>query len=225
MSWLELPGLVKLGLENLFYNWRLVWRERRRLGGEFWYRRLVFARSAAYVGVNPFRMVRRQGSRLALAEEDLTYGETPILTAYQLLARVGCGPQDRICDLGCGRGAYNFVGALAFGASGYGSDVIEGFIRRNRALAKSLSLEEQLEFEVGDIREGELPPATIYCLAPTTYSEQSWREISRRLTQAEDGTRAICLSRELPALAWRLDEELKMPFSWGENRVFLMTRI
>ena len=225
MSWLELPGLIKLGFQNLFYNWRLGWKERRELGRELWYRRLVLARSSAYLGVNPFRMVRRQGRSLELCPEDLIYGETPIHTAFLLLQKIGCSAEDRICDLGCGRGTYNFVGALAFGCRGYGSDVIEGFIRRNRALAKSLSLEEQLEFEVGDVREGQLVLGTIYCLAPTTYNEQSWEEICRRMSQAEQGSRAICLSRELPELAWETNEVVEMPFSWGVNRVFLMTRI
>lgn len=224
MSWRELPGLIGLGLGNLFYNSRLTWRERREFGGKRWYRRLVLARSATYLGVNPFKMVRREGRRLEMDPEDLIYGETPIATAFRLLEKVGCGPQDRICDLGCGRASYNFVGALAFDCRGYGSDVIEGFIRRNQALAKSLSLEDKLEFEVRDAREGELPEGTIYCLAPTTYSEESWQVLSRKMAQARPGARAICLSRELPSLAWKMLEQLELPFSWGENRVFLMER-
>ena len=223
MSPKEFFGLVHLGLTNKFYNARLNWSDRRRFGKQRWFWRLRLARGLSYLGVNPFKLSRRQGRRVEIAEQNLIYGETPIGTAYDILEELGANEEDTLVDLGSGRGTWNFVAALAFGCRGIGLEALPGFVSRSRAMAKSLSLD--LEFEETNILDGELPAGTIYCVAPTTFDEQAWESLQQLMHQAEVGSKAIVLTKPLPKIAWKTLEESPRAYSWGESVTYIQERI
>lgn len=223
MSPKEFLGLVHLGVTNKIYNSRLNWADTRRFARQKWFWRLRLARSLSYLGVNPFKLSRRQGRKVDIAEQNLIYGETPIGTAYDILSELEAGSDDIVVDLGSGRGTWNFVAALAFGCSGVGLEALPGFVRRSRAMAKSLSLD--LVFEEGNILQQDLPEGTIYCVAPTTFDDEAWEQLQQRMHQAEVGSKAVVLTKPLPRVAWKTLSKSPRQYSWGESVTYLQERI
>ncbi len=221
-EWITLLGV---GLENRFYNFRLGWQELARFWSLAWWWRLKLARGLTYLAANPFRLSRQEGRQTELSENDLIFGETPFSTCYRLLEKVEASPADRVVELGCGRANLLFVSALAFGCRGTGVEVLDGFVERGRALALSLSLENELEFVKADFRLENLPVGQIYFLSPTTLETESWRLLQDRMLEAPPGARAIVLSTPLPRLGWKTVERLTLPYSWGDTVTFLQERL
>lgn len=205
------------------YNARLSLQEARELGSCAWWWRLRLAMRLAYLFQNPFRLSRREGRSTELPADDLIYGETPILTAWSILRELAAGPEDRVVDLGSGRGQTVFVAALAFGCRGLGLEVLPSFIERSRAIARSLSL-DSVEFRQADVRSEDLPEASIYFLAPTTLTESSWSALKRMMLRAPEGARAVSITSPLPELGWETLDVRKRPYSWGLSTTYLQRR-
>lgn len=220
----ELATLTVVGLENRLYNAGLGLREAARLGGRGWWWRLRLAVRLAYLLDSPFRLSRREGHATGVSPDDLTYGETPVLTAWQILSELEAGPDDVVVDLGCGRGLVVLVANLAFGCRALGLDVVPSFVQRGTALARSLSL-EGVEFRLADFRSEALPEATLYFLAPTTLEPASWERLQHTMLAAPTGARAVCLTSPLPPLGWETTDVRKRAYSWGAATTYVQRRI
>lgn len=219
----EFLVLAGVGLENKFYNARLFWREARELGSQLWWWRLRLAMRLAYLFESPFRVSRREGPGAGLPWDDLIYGETPVLTAWQILSELGVGPDDTVVDLGCGRGHTVLVAALAFGCRGVGLEVLPSFVKRSHALARSLSL-ETVEFLQADYRFEELPEATVYFVAPTTLTSESLSVLKHKMLAAPEGAMAVSITSALPRLGWETLDVRKRAYSWGLATTYLQRR-
>lgn len=220
----EFVSLLSLAVENRKYLKRIALEERRVLGGRSWYRALNKALKDAYFWSNPFQLSRRAKRKLALPSKDLIYGETPVLTAWQLLERLSIDQADHVVELGAGRGIFSLVAALNYGCSGTALEVIPSFVRKTQSVAESLGL-AKLSIKRCDILKEPLPEGTLYYVTGTTFSDSSWQALQRQLAVAPEGARAISLSTPLDKLAWRVDDKDTLPFSWGENTVYWQTRI
>ncbi|MGE0490409.1 MAG: hypothetical protein AB7S38_14465 [Vulcanimicrobiota bacterium] len=219
-EWFTLLGV---GLENSLYNLRLDLKEARVLGRERWWWRLRLARRLTYPR-GPFGLARREGRASELSENDCIYGETPILTAWQLLQELRAGPEDHLVELGCGRANLLFVGALAFGCQGSGQEVMGGFVDRCSLQVRRLGL-EGLTFEQRNYLDGPLPQGTLYFLSPTTLEDDSWKTLQTLMHEAPSGARCVTLSSPLPKLAWTTLSEQSRNYSWGSTRVFIQQRL
>lgn len=219
-EWFTLLGV---GVENSLYNLGLDLREARAFGGQGWWWRLRLARRLTYPA-GPFGLARREGRTSQLSDNDSIYGETPLLTAWELLHELGAGPQDRLVELGCGRANLLFVGALAFGCRGLGQEAMGGFVHRCRLQAARLGI-GGLEFEQSNYLDGPLPDGTLYFLSPTTLDDESWRSLQQLMHEAPQGARCVTLSSPLPKLAWTTLSEQTRNYSWGSTRVFVQERL
>ena len=88
--------LLKLGWENKAYRKQLDRVEKERLGGFSWYRSLKRAVDKAYRYRNPYVLARSARRKIKLPESDLVFGETPFLTAYDLLTELKVDHADHI---------------------------------------------------------------------------------------------------------------------------------
>jgi SAM-dependent methyltransferase len=86
----------------------------------------------------------------------------PIVRNMLLLANVQAS--DVVYDLGCGDGRIVIAAAKQFGARGVGIDIDPKLIAVARANAKAAGVEHLVRFEVGDLFEADLRPASVVTL-------------------------------------------------------------
>ncbi|MEW6277808.1 MAG: methyltransferase domain-containing protein [Candidatus Eremiobacterota bacterium] len=221
----EFLTLLGVGLENLGHLAALSAREAARLGRYRWWWRLRLAMAAAYALDPAFRVCLREAPNSGLPEHEATFGETPMLTAYEWFRELGIGRDDTVVDMGCGRGGTVLLAAAAFGARGIGLEVLPTFVARARAVARRLELADRVSFEQCDFRQGPLPRASLYLLSGTCLERESWDRLKRLLVEAPGGARAISISMPLPGLTWEPCWERRLPYSWGYATTYLQRRL
>ena len=219
----EVSNLLALARENRTYRKRMLGLEQDTLGQFSWYRSLMRALKKAYRWQSPFTVSRLARGRVHLPDSDLIYGEMLPLTAYQLLSSFGVDQADHVVELGGGSSVFSLVAVCAFGCRATVLEVIPGFVSRTREVVGQLGL-ERLTVRQQDFLQGELPEGTLYYLTGTTFSEASWEKLQRQMAGAPQGTRAVSLSASLDSKAWRVESESKLPYSWGENTVYVQVR-
>lgn len=221
---MEYLSLLKLAWENRRYQKELRTEERATLGDFGWYRALNKTLEKVYRWRSPFALSRMARRKLKLPANDLIYGETPLLTAWQILTRLGVDQADHVVEVGGGRGLMSLVAVAAFGCRATMFEIVPSFVEKTRQVSRLLGLKRLLAQEA-DILETELPEATVYYVAVSTLGPKSWKRLQRQLAVAPVGVKAVSLSEPLDPKVWEVYEQATLKFSWGENRVFLHTRI
>lgn len=223
---LEFFHLLGVAAENYRYRRALKRQERAELGERSWYRGLDRALSKAYRWSNPFALSKRAKRKLKqrLPLEDLVYGETPILTAWHILSKLGVDQADHVIELGGGRGIFSLTAVSAFGCEATMLEVVPTFVQKTRQVVAQLGL-ERLWAKQSDILTAPLPEGTLYFITATTFSELSWRTLDQKLSLAPEGTKAVSLSLPLNRAYWKIESQAILPFSWGENTVYFQSRL
>jgi protein-L-isoaspartate O-methyltransferase len=221
---IEFFRLLGVAVENRRYLRALKSKERQMLGDRSWYRAIERAQGQAYRWSGPFALSKRAKRKLKLPREDLVYGETPILTAWQILNDLGVDQADHVVELGGGRGTFSLVAVSAFGCAATMLEVVPAFVSRTRRVAARLGL-ERLTVKQGDILSQPLQEGTVYFITATTFCDASWRTLDQKLATAPDGARAVSLSVPLNRAYWKIDRQTSLPFSWGDNTVYFQTRL
>lgn len=221
----ELFTLLGVGLENTAYNARLNAREAALLASRPWWWRLKGLLNLHYLLDPPVLVCRRELKKAGLSPTDATFGETPLLTTYNLLEELGVGPADTLVDLGCGRGQTLLLAALAFGCQGIGVEALPTFVTRARSMAHALAVGGLVSFERGDFRTGPLPAGTLYFLSATCLESASWEQVKQLMIEAPYGSRALVVSAALPRLCWETEWERSLEYSWGTGTTYLQRRL
>jgi hypothetical protein len=89
---------------------------------------------------------------------------TPPVVARRLLQLAGVGPDDLVCDLGCGDGRIVVMAAKEFGSRGLGVDSDPVRIAEATRLAAEAGVSERVKFECGELFDANLADATVLCL-------------------------------------------------------------
>ncbi len=219
----EFITLLGVAVENYRFRRQLRRQERKLLGEHSWYRALDRELARTYRWSNPFTLSKRAKRKLSLPREDLIYGETPLLTAWSILSDLGVDQADHIVECGGGRALFSLVAVSAFGCSATTLEIIPAFVKKTQKVVDRLGL-ERLQVIQSDILAQPIPQGSVYFITATTFSTVSWRKLEQNLTSAPAETRAISLSAPLSKAYWRLEKETKLPFSWGENTVYIQRR-
>lgn len=89
---------------------------------------------------------------------------TPLAVVTRMLQLAGTGPDDVVCDLGCGDGRIVIAAARDFGARGFGIDCDPVRVAEATANAATTGVSDRTRFIVGDIFAADLSGATVVAL-------------------------------------------------------------
>ncbi|MCP4503447.1 MAG: class I SAM-dependent methyltransferase [Deltaproteobacteria bacterium] len=174
------------------------------------------------LGRSPFkegdfaRVKVARGAGLSLSE--LTYGETPVFTAISAMRRAGLKPGATVLDLGAGRGRV-LIAAAFLGAHARGVDILPDHV----ALTQSY-LSDLADVQVADAAKTSLDDVDFVFLTWTCMSERTRRKLEKKLLEAKDGTRFLCVSHSLEMQGMSPVFERKPWFTWGKADLFVVER-
>ena len=133
--------------------------------------------------------------------KDVMWIPTPEPRVRRMLQLAGCGPEDRVVDLGSGDGAIVFAAARDCGATALGIEYDPGLVEHARRVAEAAGLANRVQFEKADLFEVDFSEATIV----TMYLQRHLNlRLRHRLMALRPGTRVV--SHEFDLGAWRPDE-------------------
>jgi SAM-dependent methyltransferase len=143
------------------------------------------------------------------------YVTTPdeVVEAMLRLAKVDA--RDNVYDLGCGDGRIVIAAAKKFGARGVGIDLNPERIREARANAQKAGVEALLRFQVNDLFDSDIHPATVVALY--LLPDLNLRLRPKLLKELKPGSRVI--SHDFHMGDWKADKEQAV----GSSRIYLWT--
>jgi SAM-dependent methyltransferase len=95
---------------------------------------------------------------------DIPFFFTGDETVATMLGGAGVGPNDVVCDLGCGDGRIVIAAAYRYGARGFGVDIDPVRIGEARRYAEKAGVSARTRFEVADIFATDVSEATVVTL-------------------------------------------------------------
>ena len=95
---------------------------------------------------------------------DVRYEPTPIPVVRAMLELAAVAPQNVVYDLGSGDGGVPITAAKEFGARGVGIELDPALVARAQANAREESVEDNVEFRLGDMYAADVRPATVVIL-------------------------------------------------------------
>jgi SAM-dependent methyltransferase len=136
---------------------------------------------------------------------------TPVVRAMLELAEVG--PQDVVYDLGSGDGRIPITAAREFGARGVGVELDPAFVVRAQDNARAASVEDKVEFRLGDMYAADVRPATVVILF--LHPEPNLKLRSKLRSDLQPGSRVVSYIWDMGD--WTPDEVRRV----DRRRIFL----
>ncbi len=158
-------------------------------------------------GPNPYRL-----------KEAFPYGETPLCSLREIGDRFGLQKDDRVVDLGCGRGRGVFFLSHHYGCEVRGIDKIESFIERAQRLVQEYRV-QKVSFSCGDMRELDFKSATFVFFYGTTFSEEFAGQLTEKLKTLPKGSKIVTVS--YPLEGFEIKDRFSVSFPWGPGDVYL----
>lgn len=174
---------------------------------------------------NPYRMNKR--FLMMRGEKEIyTYGETPLTTLDFIAHEAQIGPQDRVIELGSGRGRNCFWLHSIIGCEVVGIEYVPEFVERANRIKERLGV-SGVEFLLGDFMnpKGGFPVGTIYYLYGSCLSDSDIEKLAERLAKLPRGTKIITVSYPLTEYilkpSFEVINHFTAPFTWGEADVYI----
>lgn len=162
---------------------------------------------------------RRDARRFHKSMVELTYGETPVVTAVQALRAAGVDASSRVLDLGCGRGRV-LLAARLLGAEAEGFDMLAGHVEVARDPLAAIGAGVYL----GLAEEATLTGVTHVFVAWTCFSAETRARVVAHLRTAPAGLRVVVLNHCIEDDAFVLRRRLSLLCSWGRVPAFVYER-
>lgn len=190
------------------------------------FRRVDLALLSRYRFYSPFAISKN--FLLKRGEKEIyTYGETPLTTLEAIAKQCGITAQDRVFELGSGRGRGCFWLRCILGCQTVGIEYLPEFVSIANQVKEAAKL-AQLEFRLGDILEADYSGATVLYLYGTCYDEPFLKKLIKRLSRLPPGTKIITVSYPLKEFAkeplFEVIKRFEATFTWGATDVYLQIR-
>ena len=216
-------------LLSIFY-WKAVvkcrsWKEERKVK-KLYYSDPNFARCdraliKAYRSINPYRVAKEFLQKRGAKETDL-YGETYLTALDQIAKRCYLSEQDRVIELGCGRGRNAFFLAHRYGCHVKGIDWVPYFIDRAQKNAQQC-LCANVSFSCENMYRADLSAATVVYLYGTCLADEEIIQLSHSFKKLPEGAKIITVSYPLSdyVSGFVLIDKLTVNFPWGKTEIFI----
>lgn len=207
----------KTFIKNSFDFFETVWR----FYPNKTFRRVDLALLRSYFASNPYVFSRRylesQGE-----SEVYAYGETPLSSLQKIVELCELSENDRIFELGCGRGRTCFWLALILRAKKVvGIDFVPEFIEK----ANAVNNVENLTFLCEDFLLSDLSQATVVYLHGSCMKDSDIVKLNQKLIGLKRGLKVITTSFSMVeydnANRWTVGKVFSAEFSWGSADVYL----
>lgn len=160
-----------------------------------------------------------QAARLDRPFSDFKYGDTPWFTSYDILKDAGVGPDDKLFDLGSGRGKVVFMGTLAFGCKSTGVELLPVYIRIGRRIVRALGT-DSISFLQKDFLNVDISSASIVYACAAAMAPETVNDLLLLVNQLSPGTRWISVGWQAEHEQLEFLEEKEYFFSWGWSTVY-----
>lgn len=201
---IEIAELVYLHFAVKIYEWI----QQRRVVKLFYHEPIFKACDKALLkGENPYRI-----------QEAFPYGETPLCSLKQIADKFELNSNDRVVDLGCGRGRGVFFLSQFYGCRVHGIDKVASFINKAKAVAAEQRL-PRITFSWGDLRNYDFSQATFVFFYGTTFSDSFLDELSVALQAFPKQGKIVTVSA--PLSGYPVLDQCSVSFPWGKGEVFL----
>lgn len=155
-----------------------------------------------------------QGPNPFCIQEAFPYGETPLCSLKQIADRCGLSSQDRLVDLGCGRGRGVVFLSHFYKCQAQGIDRTRLFIRNAQKIRAP-----RTSFSVGDLRTFDFSHATFVYFYGTTFSDDFVVELSTALEKLPSKSKIVTVS--YPLERFPVIDQFTVSFPWGKGEVYL----
>ena len=205
--WMPVHTLGLRCRDARYYRHPGLWRVDWLLWRAYWWR-------------DPYFLARREGGRLPVPSETLTYGTTPWVTVASLLQRLDARPGERFLELGAGDGRVAFFARLYAGLTVEAYELLPTFVRVAREIRQRLAVAD-LTFHQANLLEADLQTADLIYVAGTCLDDETISALEVRLCRLKPGARVVSLSYpfEVPGLA--VVATVDIPVSWGRSTAYL----
>jgi SAM-dependent methyltransferase len=131
---------------------------------------------------------------------DIHYTPTRHAVADGMLQLAQVTSSDVVYDLGSGDGRIPIIAAQKYGARGIGIEIDPALVERARQNARDAGVTDRVSFQLGDLFEADLAPATVVTLylSPSVNAA-----LEPRLRQLRAGVRIV--SHQFPIGRWTPD--------------------
>lgn len=191
-----------------------------------YYRSSAFAKADllflfSYLFQNPFRISRRYLQKQG--ETDVyTYGETSLTTMAEIVVLAEISAEDRVIELGCGRGRVCFWLRQWVGCDTIGVDIVPTFIRKAKRIQRWLGI-NRLQFREESMLKTSLEGVSVVYLYGICYDDLFLQALARKLQELPDGARVITVSFPMSDYGdgFETIAEKQLPFVWGDADVYV----
>lgn len=175
---------------------------------------------------NPFSISKRFLQKRG--EVDVyAYGETPLTTLDLIAKECALTSEDRVYELGCGRGRTCFWLEAFLGCQVVGIEFIPDFVERAHRIQRKIPNSRVL-FRVQDMLESDLSDATVIYLYGTCYDDAFLHKLTTKFKQLKSGTRIISVSYPLNEFSgddsFEVMKRFPALFTWGEGDVYYQVK-
>jgi len=219
----EFFTLMPVAIEHGFFSLKTSLKELGAYGTRGWWWNFQVLLYFSYLLERPYGIMEKNRGKVPVCEENLVYGETPLLTVKELLGSLEINKDDIFFDQGCARGLACFYAGMLFGNPCHGIDIIPQFIRKAQAIQKSLHL-KNIHFREGNVLDADLSDGTIFYIAGTTFDDDTLKELGKKLDSLPGRRRIISLSAPLPSPSYTMVRSVTLAFSWGMNSVYVQVK-
>jgi len=150
------------------------------------------------------------------AIQALSYGETPLGVASDVLEWAGLKPEESFMDLGCGCGAVVLLAASRCRRAA-GVDLSPAAIGFAQQAARDLEIYGP-ELRQGDLLQADLAPFDLLYCCSTAVSQWLAEQLSAKLNECRAGARLITVTHTLRSPRIQSIEQRCFRFSWHRDR-------
>lgn len=179
-----------------------------------------------YLFHNPFSISKRFLQKRG--EADIyAYGETPLTTLELIAKECGLTSDDRVYELGCGRGRTCFWLEAFLGCHVVGIEFVPDFVERAQRILRKIP-NPRVIFRIEDMLESDLSGATVIYLYGTCYDDAFLHKLTKKFRQLKSGTRIISVSYPLNEFSedssFEVMKRFPALFTWGEGDVYYQVK-